>query len=370
MNAEGGSARIFRSLLKNRPARVVVHGRHKPPESHFNEVFVPDRPGFGRLENTRFWGLLQVAHAMRWPVSKRQIHALLDNWNPALVHSHIHGTGFAHALSWCLRRGVPHVASFHDDIRHLAMGDPFFSWWEYLTSLAWRKSSRRYVISTEMGKVYEQRYGAASWEVLTDGLDAFAEVPRPHPENRLHVYFAGCVNVPYEPNFLALQQALKIIKNCHPDWSVRFILRGGREISGGDPSAPGFELRPFASQAELLQDFDDVDVLYLPLSIDPRYRNFARFSLSTKLVTYLGSGLPIFYHGPHEAAARRLLGGANAAICCNTLNPKEIADCLMRMPRERFGMVQNALALGKRDFRVEEMRHRFFESLDKLAPIA
>ena len=25
---------------------------------------------------------------------------------------------------------------------------------------------------------------------------------------------------------------------------------------------------------------------------------FVRFSLSTKLVTYLGSGLPIIYHGP------------------------------------------------------------------------
>ena len=55
LNAEGGSSRIFRSLLEGSTPRIIVHGTQKPPaiRSGREEEFIPDRPVFGRLENTQ-----------------------------------------------------------------------------------------------------------------------------------------------------------------------------------------------------------------------------------------------------------------------------------------------------------------------------
>ncbi len=41
-------------------------------------------------------------------------------------------------------------------------------------------------------------------------------------------------------------------------------------------------------------------------------KKFARYSLSTKMVTYAGSGVPILYHGPADSAAYELLNKNNA----------------------------------------------------------
>ncbi len=363
MNAEGGSSRIFRSLLEGRTASVLVHGQQPPPPSRFNEVYLCDRPRFGRLENTRFWGMLQSTRLLRWRASRKRIRARLDDWHPPLVHSHVHGTGFIHAFRWCEDHAVPHAASFHDDIRHLCLGDPLKGLWERMAGDVWRRSSVRFVISPEMGRTYEARYGSAPWTIVTDGLDQIADSVRPTASKRLHVYFAGALNVPYEPCFLALQKALKNIQASRPDWSVRLILRGGRNLKGEDPGAPHVEVRPYADQASVIRDLEEIDVLYLPLSLDVKYADFARLSLSTKLVTYLGSGLPVFYHGPAESAAWRLLREHDAAWGCHSLSPDEIAHGLVSLEESGRAIVENALALARRDFRIADIRLRFHQTL-------
>ena len=60
---------------------------------------------------------------------------------------------------------------------------------------------------------------------------------------------------------------------------------------------------PFAKETELERDLSEADLLYLPLPSDAAHAPLVRFSLST-LVTYLGSGVPIFYHGPTRSTVR------------------------------------------------------------------
>jgi hypothetical protein len=340
-----------------------AHGGAWAIRSGREEEFIPDRPVFGRLENTRLWGLLQLARIASWRSSRRRIEALLDSWSPRIVHSHIHGTGFVHALRWCLHHKVPHAGSFHDDIRHLCIGDPLRALWDRWTAEAWRKSAARFVISPEMGKEYCRRYGEREWVMITDGLDTIAPQHRPRTQKRLNVYFAGGLNVHYEPSFLAFQQGLKLFKHEHPDWQVRFIVRGGRRLSGEDPRAPSIEVLPFAPQEAVLDDFNSVDLLYLPLSIDPQYANFAKFSLSTKMITYLGSGLPIFYHGPIESAAFQLLQKNHACVSCHSNDPQAISSALKKVALDRDTIIKNALELGKRDFQIAEIRNRFWSNI-------
>ena len=366
MRDEGGSSRIFSTLIKQGEGAVgvLVHGLH-PPRLRFSdaEFFVKERITFGRLERSRFASDLAIFRVFSWRKSRREIFNLLSRWRPDCVHAHIHGLGFKHAFDWCRLHHVPYSLSVHDDIRHLAAFDLWKDRIESWTAEAWREASTRFVISPEMGDEYSRRYGKRDWIQVTDGLDTIAPEPRPRAPKRLHVYFAGGLNVHYEPSFLAFQQGLKLFSREHPDWQVRFIVRGGRRLSGEDEAAPPIEVLPFGSQEEVLNDLGSVDLLYLPLSIDPQYANFAKFSLSTKMITYLGSGLPIFYHGPREAAAFQLLQKNHACFSCHSNDPQAISSALKNVELERSQTIENALQLGRRDFQIAEIRNRFWSAL-------
>jgi len=108
---------------------------------------------------------------------------------------------------------------------------------------------------------------------------------------------------------------------------------------------------------------ESADLLYMPIPFGEAYEKFARYSLSTKMVTYAGSGVPILYHGPAASAAYDLLSRNNAAFLLPTLEPEEIAETLsgLTQPR-RAEVVANALALAKREFMLADQRRKFWDA--------
>src|SRR5437762_2612752 len=99
----------------------------------------------------------------------------------------------------------------------------------------------------------------------------------------------------------------------------------------------------------------------MPMPFGADHENFTRFSVSTKMVTYVGSGLPIVYHGPPVSAAYELLHRNNAAIFLTTLDPQEIADTLAQLTEEmRDAVVANALTLAARDFMSVDQTRKFW----------
>jgi hypothetical protein len=365
----GGSSKIFRSLIDGASAEVsvAIYGVCPPrPKCDEREFFVRERGTLGRLENSRLAPYVRtMTRAISWKKSGARLSHLMSLQRPDHVHLHIHGLGFIHALRWCRANNVAFSVSIHDDIRHQCPGPLWTDFTERGTAKAWSDAVNRFVISPEMGQEYSQRYGRMPWVQITDGLtpDAIARGPRDPVVRRLNIYFAGAVNVPYEPNFHALQQALKLHQKRHPTETVRLILRGGRNFAWDDSSAPRIEVRPFGGTQDVESDFADADVLYLPLSMDPAFKNFAKFSLSTKMVTYLGSGLPIFYHGPIDSAAYALLGDNGACLSCFSNNPEEICALFEAIADQREKLVRRALELAKSRFALAAIRERFWNSI-------
>ena len=100
----------------------------------------------------------------------------------------------------------------------------------------------------------------------------------------------------------------------------------------------------------------------MPLPFGEAYEKFARYSLSTKMVTYAGSGVPILYHGPTTSAAYDLLHENNAAILLTTLEPEEIARTLSALTRQgRADIAANALALAGREFMLVDQTRKFWD---------
>jgi hypothetical protein len=83
-------------------------------------------------------------------------------------------------------------------------------------------------------------------------------------------------------------------------------------------------------------------------------------SLSTKLISYVGSGIPIVYHGPRETAAHEVLARNDAAILVTSNDPPEIARAITAGMKRAPELTANALALARREFMLDTQRDRFW----------
>jgi len=122
---------------------------------------------------------------------------------------------------------------------------------------------------------------------------------------------------------------------------------------------------PFGSDAELQRDFDTADLLYLPLPFGKRHRALGAYSLSTKMVTYTGTGIPILYHGPVGTAAHNLLSKHRAAALVAYEDAKEIARSLSELLQGEKGptFAANALELAAASFVRNEQQEKFWDKI-------
>jgi hypothetical protein len=228
----------------------------------------------------------------------------------------------------------------------------------------WREADTRTVISEAMGNTYSERYGSRPYEVITDGLaeNQIASSPRARSEKRLNVYFMGSVHLTYQQNFQSLLDALNTVSENHPEKDVRLTIRGGVPFDL-DPGTVPLERLGWGTQEDIEQDLETADLLYFPLPFAPEHDTFVRLSLSTKLVTYLGSGIPVLYHGPEEAAAAQLLADNDAGILACTEGPEQLADVLSTLKAVSLeANVQLNLNLARRQFMLSDQCSRFWRA--------
>ena len=157
---------------------------------------------------------------------------------------------------------------------------------------------------------------------------------------------------------------LNQIKSKKPTWDISFISRGGLPfaVEHGDVH---LDVLPWGTQEEIESDLERADLLYLPLPIDPEFESFTRYSLSTKLVTYLGSGIPILYHGPADSAAALLLGKYDAAICSSSTDPDELTQTVLTVQERSDVVVANALDLARDQFMLRDQLETFWGLLNR-----
>jgi hypothetical protein len=125
---------------------------------------------------------------------------------------------------------------------------------------------------------------------------------------------------------------------------------------------------PFASEAEVQADMEQADLLYLPLPFGKKYELFVRYSLSTKMVTYVASGIPILYHGPPDAAVHDLLKTHDAALLCTEPSSGVLAEmlrCYLNDKEMGTHSARNALELARRNFNLSQIREKFWGAIDQ-----
>ncbi len=361
-----GSGRILRSLLSEVPkdtGYVCVMAAHDnaqkcPPAPAYNEHFLPVRPHLGRIESTRFGKYCDLIEPFSAGTFTERLEAVMREHQVTAIHAIPHGMHFAYASRVARRMGVPFYLNVHDELAYNLHGNPRLAEAERELEQAWLSATGRIVISDQMGEEYCRRFGQREYVMVTDGLEEPPTTKRAPVKDRLYVYFMGSQHLSYEPNFRVLLAALEKIKAA-TGMDVKLISRGGLQ-----PSLrvhPLVETRPSRPEKEIEGDFEEADVLYLPLPTQPENAPFYRYSLSTKMVTYLGIGAPILYHGTADAAAAVVLG--DAAFHCHDMNADSLASALMDTlePRKREAVIENAFALAHRRFMAGDNRAAFWD---------
>ena len=362
VDGEGGGSRIMRTLLDSAPSEVVnvMTSPSEPPATDRAAIHLPSRPLVPLLEGTRLGAPMETVDGLCLSRLERRLKTVADTQGATFVHSVAHGTEFWAAYRVAMKLELPFFLTVHDDVRSSVRYRLDRALVMRRLREAWRKAAHRFVISDCMGEEYCARYGRRAYDVVTDGLASIQSRPRYREAGRLRVYFMGSFHWGYRPNVAALSQALT-------DWRAR---RGG-EVSlvfrGGGPPPEDYhgisgEVRPYGPTSAIEADLDEVDALYLPLPFGRSYRDFVRLSMSTKLVTYLGTGLPILYHGPKEAAAASLLRKSNAAACAYA--DDELGASLDHLVGSRDALAARALNLAQDQFDVDRVRRRFWDAID------
>ena len=355
----GGGPRIMRALLADPqvPVLSIATGVHEPPPTQVaEERHVLLRPRLGRIDGSRYSQLGEGVGTVLAPVGARRLTRELRRADVRHVHTVAHGPEFWPALQAARSIGATYALTVHDDLRYLLRTAPFRQLALRRLGVAWRSADARFVISDAMGAEYGRRYGDRPYEVVTDGLRR-EDVRDPRPPSGLRIYFAGLFHRGYTDNLRGLAAALDLLADGPDD--VRLTLRCGTLPERPATRFP-LEVLEFGPEAEVQRDLASADLLYLPLMFGEEFRDMVDFSLSTKLVTYLGSGLPILYHGPARGAAYDLLASNDAAILATSEDPATVAESIRGQVERGAELVANAQALARRDFMLEDQRRRFW----------
>jgi hypothetical protein len=223
----------------------------------------------------------------------------------------------------------------------------------------WNRADRRLMISNELGKDYQRLFGKKEYELITDGLllhEVSAVASK--PQAPYIIYFAGLLHIEYIPLFKALAYALDILSK--KGLSFKLVLRGTQQLSLLNNRFFEIEYLPMVlDDAELKKDLDAATILYLPIKfVDP---DFYMYSLSTKMVGYLGASGSTLYHGPADSAACNLLRETQSAVCCNSLNPDELVASLLQLVEGNTGVSVNAKQLAHTMFNLTQIQDRFWQ---------
>ncbi len=371
---DGGGPKVLRGLLRNAPMHAISINVAVVSEgatsTRVPEIHIAPRPSFGRLEKTRLRRHLEASSHFFRNQFRRKLRRCLIDQNISVVHAIAHSWDCLDAYAVARSLGLRFVLTVHDDLLYILQGQPRLGLAGQRLAEMWRGADLRIVISDEMGREYCRRYGEQTYLLVTDGLESVETQPRSRMPKHLRVYFMGLLHQSYLPNFAELVTALDEIAVECPDWEISLTARCGSAGRICKPSRIKLRELPFVAKNPTVDDMTAADVCYLPLPFTKDHRAFIRFSLSTKMVGYLGSGLPILYHGPAEAAACKTLESFGAAQCATTPNSASLKEALYALLERYEPLALAGLSLARERFLYDDNFRRFWDGVLSVSGIA
>jgi hypothetical protein len=356
----GGCGRVLRRLYMGREKDVISVGVNsfkskinKGPIEEKNIFLFPYSQKWLRwkLRDLNNYTLKNVSVK----IAQKRIDKIISAYDYDIMHIINHGVLSAYPCRDEYIKGKKLWVSFHD---YYSESDSTFNDAQKL----WQHADRRLVISEELGLKYSKEFGEKEYEIITDGLNN-NEIQRPKTTGNnglLTIYFGGLLHYDYLPLFRLLADVIeKIIETGNI--KVNLVLRGVKNVPFLNNRRFTIEYRNnFVSDQEIAQELNEADILYLPIKFTRP--GFYLYSLSTKMIGYLGAPGKILYHGPEESAACKLLNESEAAICCTSLQMNDVVNAIGTLTEDATAVSSNAKQLAGSNFRLESIQKKFWNN--------
>ncbi|PTQ99355.1 hypothetical protein C8P68_102171 [Mucilaginibacter yixingensis] len=354
--ANGGGNRILRRLYQGKEAKVVslvIDGFSSVlPNGNIKETLVPAMPVHRpwmrwRLRNLGMWLRDVFFHGL----TTRRIRKAARQMDYEVIHVVDHGPYCAALCVDEFLEGKQLWVSFHDHFNTTKSNAEN-------TRRLWQHATRRLVISEEIAAAYSRLFGEAQYEIITDGVEA-QEIRQPSAQIGvpINIYFAGLLHLHYIPLFKTLADALDRLSN--DGLQFKLVLRGTQQLNELNDRQFEVDYRPVTlNNADLKAELDAADILYLPIKFTTP--DFYLYSLSTKMVGYLGAPGAILYHGPADSAACHLLKNNQAAICCGALDTDDLVASLRALLSSGEQVSIRAKELARNRFDLKTIQQRFW----------
>lgn len=355
----GGCGRVLRRLYEGREDEVisiaVSTAGQAPKPGNIKEALISLFP---LHQNWMRWKLRDVNNYLQAKLlrgfNEGRIRKAMLTHSFDVLHTVNHGAYAAFPCRPEFITGKQLWVSFHD---HYSLCSSCKD-----AALLWQQANRRLVISPELGNQYVKEFGEKDFEIITDGLYA-SEIaaPKQFTGNRLTIYFGGLLHWDYLPLFRVLADALDTITN-EKNMQCKLVIRGAATIDFLKKRSFSVEYRnDFVSDAAISQELNEADILYLPI----KFTNaaFYLYSLSTKMIGYLGAAGKILYHGPADSAACHLLQQHKAAVCCTTENAGDMIEKICSaLADDSVGISKQAKQLARSHFSMTEIQKKFWQN--------
>ena len=351
----GGQSRVLRRLYKGHENDVIsvvvnyfpANSESGPIQEKFIEVF-PEIKSWMRWKVRNFVIWLRLHFFFYF--TKRSIQNVVSKVECDVFHVIDQGMYSASICESNLLKGKKLWVSFYDHFSLVSNSKN--------TKELWLKADRRLLISQELGDTYKKSFGNLEFELITDGVSK-EEISNPKSLNETPtIYFAGLLHVDYYPLFSVLADALDSLAD--DGYSFNLILRGTQQVGFLKDRKFNVEYRAnFVSDDEIKKEIDSADILYLPIKFTSP--EFYLYSLSTKLISYLGGAGRILYHGPYDSAACNLLSSNNASVNCTTLLVSDMINSVLNVLNDDCIVSRNAKKLAYDKFDFSKIQNRFWE---------
>lgn len=225
----------------------------------------------------------------------------------------------------------------------------------------WHTADRRFVISEELGKEYQTKFGLKHYELVTDGVsEEEISQPKHHANDPITVYFAGLLHWDYLPLFKVLADALDALTETD-GLKFKMILRGTQPLAFLKDRSFVVEYKTdFVSDNDIKAELDHADILYLPIKFNQR--DFYLYSLSTKMISYMGAKGAVLYHGPEESAACKLLVETGAGAICTTNEVADLGRQITSLSKNLHDISKNAKKVVEERFELTKIQNRIWNN--------
>jgi len=296
-----------------------------------------------------------------------EVSAWVDEFEPEAVLTIGAGFGWLVAAEIAARRGLPLHLIAHDDWPKPAGIDrALLDWSRGRFARAYRQARSRLCVSPFMIDEFQRRYGV-SGELLypirsrcaATNVEAHSREIR--DGERIEIAFCGGSGPHVIPGLQALGRALA-------GRDARVVVFGPFDAGKRaqlESVSNAFEFRGFVEHAEMIAGLRQADLLFLPMTFDPRARDNMIVSMPSKLVDYTAAAVPILIHGPADCGAAQWAAlHQPVAAVVSTDDEMALAKAIDGLARDREGrrqLAERAVAVGAECFAFER-GHAVFEA--------